>query len=382
MNHINFDGNSGIQIRPEVAERWLKIEKDCPGNPSATHSTGRKAQAIIQEAKSEISSILNCSPQDVFFTSGATEANNWAIFSFAKQYKEKAHIYISQAEHPSCIAPVRELESQGHKVFWLPLNSYADIKTKVIEKTKAPSLFIGQWVNQETGWIQDLKAFSELNKQDNFFWHCDAVQGFGKIKQSEALWHADTFALSGHKIGAPKGIGLLRVKENFSMSPLILGGGQQTNLRSGTESPALISSFALALQLANAEQATFEQTTSQYRKILIKELNKAQLTFNIQTDLEPKKSTPHVINISFPNIDGRLLVPALNVQGVEVSSGSACASGASMASPVLLASGISKPLAESSLRISFQHKYKKEVFEAACRRIVRVISSIYKVAKS
>ena len=222
VNQINFDGNSGVSIRPEVAERWLDIEKECPGNPAAVHSTGRRAQAIIQEARAEISSILDCSQQEIFFTSGATEANNWAIFSFAKQYGKVSQIYISQAEHPSCIAPARELEAQGYKIYWLPLDPYAKIVSSEIKNNiKRPSLIIGQWVNQETGMIQNVNAFAELNKKDAFFWHCDGVQGFGRVKQSTAVASSDTLALSGHKIGAPKGIGLLRIKENISSTSII-----------------------------------------------------------------------------------------------------------------------------------------------------------------
>ncbi len=381
-----LDANAGIAVRPEVLETWRKVEIDAPGNPSAMNRRGRHAQAVLEDARAHCASLLGVDKRTLVFTSGATEANNLALYGIAKERRQWDGTWplllVSMAEHPAALAPLRRMQEQGAKLKLLPVNAHAQVDlsslSQVLAEHSGSALLSLQWANNETGAVQptaDAAAF--LNSQ--FDWHCDAVQGVGRLPFDGAILHASSFTLSGHKIGAPKGIGLLRIAEATPFHATMVGGGQQNNRRSGTESPALAAAFVHALELCLQEQDARLANDLALRDIFLHALHEE--SFPLQANHPQDGGLANTLNLSFGGIDGRLLLPALDAEGLDVASGSACSSGAAQASQVLRACGLSEELARASIRLSFEANWSQKEAKEAARRMILVLQRIYKVAK-
>jgi cysteine desulfurase len=380
---ISFDANAGVPLSRRALEKFIEVTTDTAANPSSIHQDGRAAQAVIEKAKREIAKLFSCSPSELFFTSGATEANNLAISGLIgdleQRFDSKPILISSKAEHPSCLAYLRMLQQRGYKLHLLDVDRYArfDLGEYVFDKNSC-YLIVGQWANNETGSIQDIAACANA-VADNVRWHCDAVQGFGKIEFDERLLDSDSFSLSGHKFGAPKGCGLLRIKDPASCLPIFYGGGQQDSVRPGTESPALSASLCIAL--SDAMQAQAEVALVQKGRIKILRRLLGQQPFEYQLNTPEENCLPNTLNISFLGIDGRMLLPALDIESFSLSSGSACASGAALASGVLVAAGVSNKLAQASIRLSFMSEYPNQNVEQRLAEMLETVQRLYKVAK-
>ena len=328
---------------------------------------------------------MRCAARDLLFTSGATEANNLAILGLAHAAK-RLHdrpipLIASRAEHPASLAPLRLLQQQGFPLHLVGIDSHAvaDVDAMLHQQMDEPnSLSVLQWVNNETGVVQPIGKIATQTSADHL-WHCDAVQGIGKIPLDPSLWQATTLSLSGHKFGAPKGIGVLRLSENAMLDPLQVGGGQQRSLRSGTESPALAASFAHALRLALNEQEASALRLQSLRKIFLNQLQKLELPFISNHCME--SGLPNTLNLSFPDLDGRMLIPACDADGLEVSAGAACSSGAALPSSVLVAAGLTPELARASVRISLGPEMGESETHEAANRLGKLLRRLYEVAK-
>jgi len=385
-SRIFLDANAGLAVRPEVLETWCRIEQEAPGNPAAINRRGRHAQAALEEARAEVAALLGVDKRNLVFTSGATEANNLALYGIAEERRSWTGqwplLLASAAEHPAALAPLRRLQQQGAPLRLLPIDRHARVELTELAAAKEGAahgcLLALQWANNETGAIQDIGLAAQLVDQD-FDWHCDAVQGVGRIPFPEDLRNASSFTLSGHKIGAPKGIGLLHLREGVPFRATLVGGGQQRNRRSGTESPALAAAFAHALRLALSEQESRQHHDLELRRLFLHHLQ--QEGFPFQENHSQSKGLANTINLSFLGIDGRLLLPALDAEGLDLASGSACSSGATQASQVLLAAGLSEDLAHASLRLSFGPDLTREEAHEALGRLSTALQRIYKVAK-
>jgi cysteine desulfurase len=356
-----------LPVRAEVLDTFVRVARDTPGNPSSMHRAGRHAHAVLEGARDEVAHLLRTSPRNILFTSGATEANNLAVFGLARAAQrmdgKPLCLIASRAEHASALAPLRILQ-QG---------------MVSLQRQNEASLVVLQWANNETGVVQEVDAVA-AGIDDRSLWHCDAVQGFGKLPLRETLWRATTMALSGHKFGAPRGVGVLRLSDTALLDPLQVGGGQQRSLRSGTEAPALAASFAHALRLGLEEQTSFAAAARESARVFLEELRRAEIPFenNHSSDQE---SLPNTLNLMFPNLDGRLLLPACDADGLEVSAGAACSAGAAMPSSVLLAAGLSQEQARSSLRISFGPDFDANAAAEASRVLGKLLRRMYEVAK-
>ncbi len=373
-------------MRPEVLETFVAVERDTRGNPASVHRRGRHAQAVLENARGDVAELLGCSPRDVVFTSGATEANNLAIFGLARgmaEFKgEKPVLISSRAEHQAALAPLKALQQQGYGLKLVPIDSHGVANTAAMAEiisANPDTVCVLQWANNETGVVQDLSAIASATDFDHA-WHADAAQGWGKIPFDPSLSTATTLALSGHKFGAPKGVGVLRIADSAMLAPLQVGGGQQYNRRSGTESPALAASFAHALRLALDEQEAFAKRTGELGKQLVKHLTSADIPHNLNHLDEPGCSLPNTLNISFPGLDGRMLIPALDAEGIEASAGSACSSGAAQASPVLLAAGLDEATAMATCRFSFGPDFDANSIDLLGERLSKLLLRLYEVA--
>lgn len=381
-----LDANAGIGVRPEVLETWRKVEQDAPGNPSAMSRRGRHAQAVLEEARAHCASLLQVDKRNLVFTSGATEANNLALFGIAEErhsWDGKWPLLLaSMAEHPAALAPLRRLQEQGAPLKLLPIDAHAQVDLSSLEPILAEhngaSLLALQWANNETGSVQNLgEAARQVNSQMD--WHCDAVQGVGRLPWDAHLSQASSFTLSGHKFGAPKGIGLLALAETTPFRATMVGGGQQNNRRSGTQSPALAAAFVHALELAFQEQEARLAHDEALREIFLNALHRESIPFF--SNHPAQGGLANTLNLSFEGIDGRLLLPAFDAEGLDVASGSACSSGAAQPSQVLRACGLSEDLARASIRLSFEANSSLEAAHEAANLMILVLQRIYKVAK-
>ncbi len=379
---ISFDANAGVPVTSRALDKFVEIATNVSANPASNNQEGRAAQAVIEKSKLQIAEALSCRPGELFFTSGATEANNLAIHGLIgdleQQFGQRPILVSSKAEHPSCLAYLRVWQQRGYKLELLNLDRHArfDLSEYSFDDSLC-YLIVAQWANNETGAVQNIvRCAAAVNS--NVRWHCDAVQGIGKIAFDDTLLSSDSFSLSGHKFGAPKGCGLLRLKNPGACGPMFFGGGQQNSVRPGTESPALAASLTVALLDALDLQASAENICLQWKRSLVRALTEGDISFI--TNSPKDNCLSNTLNISFPNLDGRMILPALDIEKISLSAGSACASGAALASSVLLASGIGEKLAQASLRISFRNTYPNHDVDKEVQRLASAINRLYKVA--
>jgi len=373
LGTINFDANASYGLLPQVKEGLERLGFDHL-NPSSVHSGGQKAKALVEEAKTQILKFacLDAKTYDVVFTSGATEANNTAIFSVAEKYlnqtsRQNIHFLTSAVEHPSVLAPMRRLRSLGFTV-----------NEEVFGRDPSvlgPAVFASVMLaNNETGEIFDLKGLmSELKTNSpQLVFHSDCVQALGKLNLDFSSFGFDMLTFSGHKLGALPGVGALVFRRSLELIPLILGGAQQKGYRAGTENVLGIASFGLA---AASLGAKLQERVREFQKR--KEILRTILTAGvsqIEFNAEVGNSLPNTLSVWIKGVHADDLVVALDLDGILVSSGSACSSGRPEPSHVLLALGQTEKRVKETIRISLTAEVPVSQLEAAGQRIVdRVI---------
>lgn len=368
-------------------EEWLRAQREAPANPASIHRSGRRAQAVLEDARDRVAQLLRCGAREIVFTSGATESCNLALFGAARALRRlhgaPSLLIGSAVEHPAVLAPLRLLQSEGWPLRLLPVDATARVDTSALAATLsgAKSAIVAvQWANNETGAVQNLLPVAALASPD-VHWHADAVQGVGKLLWDAALDSAQTLALSGHKIGAPKGVGMLRVSESALLDPWVVGGGQQRGRRAGTESPAMAAAFACALALALAEQETFAKAAAAICEAFLTPLRASGVPFLCNTPRD-HPHLAHTLSLTVPGIEGRALLPACDAEGLDVSSGAACSSGAAQPSAVLLACGLDAAAARATVRISFLSGTAPATAREAGERFAGVARRLYEVAYS
>ncbi len=361
MNSCIYLDNSATTVPCKKAIEYMNYAlQSCWGNPSSLHRLGIEAEMLTYRSRKAIAKYIKADPREIIFTGSGTEANNTAIMSVAGK-KWGNRVITTKIEHPSILQTVKRLEDLGFEVIRLDINqngqiSLEELKSALTEKTVLVSIML---VNNEIGSIQPIKEASKLIKQlsPKALFHCDAVQGFGKIPINVKELGVDLLTASGHKVSAPKGIGFLYCKKGIAIPPFITGGGQEFGLRSGTESVPLISAFEGAvLSLPNVNEALEKQTELRDFAVKLFE-NSGFARIN-----SPKDALPYILNISVTGFRSETLLHFLESKNIFVSSGSACAKGE--VSYVLKALGLNKAQADSALRISFSHNNTKADVEA------------------
>lgn len=337
---------------PAVSAVFQNMVEDY-GNPSSLHKLGLAAEQNVTEARKAVAAALVCDPQCVTFTSGATECNNTAIFGAAKNYgKRKKKIVVSAIEHPSVAEPIKYLEEkEGFEVVRIKPTRGGEISAEdfidaVDENTCLASCLL---VNNETGAIQPVRRiFSQIKR--NFpecVTHCDAVQGFMKMPIKSAEIFADIIVVSGHKVHAVKGVGAMYIRKGIRIAPLLLGGGQEKNLRSGTESVPLIAGFGAAIRALMPTVGVAHENAEQISAYLLKKLSKLEY---VTVNSTAENTSPYITNFSVEGIRSEIMLHYLESKDIYVSSGSACSKG--VHSSVLTAMGVSDNLADSAIRVS------------------------------
>ncbi len=353
---VYFDNSATTRCSDAVVERVTQAMTECYGNPSSMHRKGFEAEKELKEAKKILADILRVQEKELIFTSGGTESNNLAIIGSAlANQRAGKHLITSSIEHPAVLNVMHALEEQGFSVTYLPVDAKGSVRLDELERvmTEDTILVSIMMVNNEIGSLQPLQKISSIirKKNPNCLFHVDAVQGFGKFRIAPKRMGIDMLSVSGHKIHGPKGVGLLYVDERVKIRPVLFGGGQQKNLRSGTENvPGIAGLAAAAKECYEDFDAKQEQLFQLREKFLEDAMQLEGVTLN---GPEGREGAPHIVSLSFRGIRSEVLLHSLEDRGIYVSAGSACASNKPGISATLKSIGMEKDLLDSTIRFSF-----------------------------
>lgn len=358
---VYLDNSATTRVFPEVAELMKKIMCEDYGNSSSLHTKGVAAEQYIRYAKETLARILKVNEKEIYFTSGGTEADNMALVGCALANSRRGrHLITTQIEHPAVLQTMRYLEGQGFQVTYLPVDSYGRIQIKDLQQAITPGTILVSIMhtNNEIGSLQPIAEAGALIKRMNpsALFHVDAVQGFGKALIYPKKINIDLLSASGHKIHGPKGVGFLYVGDRVKIQPIVYGGGQQQNLRSGTENVPGIAGLAKAAELLYAHLAADHERLHRLKHFFIEGVERIDnVKVNGLLPGEPygAGTAAHVVSVSFGGVRSEVLLHALEEQGIYVSAGSACSARKPQPSATLKAIGVDKNLLESTIRFSF-----------------------------
>jgi len=329
------------------------VQRDVYGNPSSVHAEGSRARVEIDRARDRVSSLLGVDPADVLFTSGATEANNTALLGLlARRTDTRRHIVATNIEHPSVDAPLEVLASAGYSITRVPVNAEGRVDVDAVAGalTDETALVTVIWANNETGVIQPVAEIAALARERGAWTHSDATQAVGKVPVELAGIPLDLLSLSAHKLGGPKGVGCLLVRGGLDFEPILHGGPQERRRRGGTENVAGVAGLGMACDLAERELAGRGEWYAGLRDRLWQGIR--EKVAGVRRNGSAEHVLPNTLNVEFEATAGELLLQALDLEGIAVSSGAACASGSIEPSHVLTAMGRSVEAARGSLRFS------------------------------
>lgn len=362
---IYLDNSATTKPFPEVIESYTAVAANYFGNPSSIHRLGMEAEKLLMQARAQIAAILEVKPSEIYFTSGGTEGNNMALKGASSFYKTRGkHIITTRIEHDSIKRVMEQLEQDGFTITYLPVDEQGFVAVDVIKKhIQNDTILVSiMHVNNETGAIQEIAAIGELLKQyPKILFHVDGVQAVGKTPFSFKDHHIDLYTMSAHKFHGLKGNGILYAKEGLLLSPLLAGGGQERNMRSGTENVAGAVSTAKALRMQMENYKMHFSKMQELNKFIRKQLESMDRTIVHS----PVQSVPHIINFSAEGIKAEVLIHALEEKGIFISTTSACSSKTNTVSKTLLAMGVPEHIAESSFRISLAYENNKKELEEA-----------------
>lgn len=352
-SRVYFDHNATTPVDPQVADVVDKATRELFGNPSSIHKDGRRARRALDDARRDLSLVLNCNASEIFYTASGSESNNLAIIGAAYALKSKgSHLITSTVEHPSVLKTFQYLEKQGWRVSYLKVDSKGrlDLEDLELSITNDTILISLMMANNETGVIFPVKEATAIARKRGVLFHSDAVQAVGKIDVDVSSLGLDMLSIAGHKLYAPKGIGALYVKEGLKIEPLIHGGGQEFGLRPGTENlPAILglaSATAISKSILADESARLMELKTELKKGI--ERIFPGIVFNGFFE----DSLPNTLSLSFKGISAESIIIAFDLEGFSLSAGSACSSGAISRSHVLSAMGLDEEVIDGTLRIS------------------------------
>src|SRR5213593_3958836 len=377
---VYLDNAATTPVRPEVLEAMLPyLGKDAFGNPSSAHRFGRAARAGVEEAKRTVAEALGAEPNQIVFTSGCTEADNLAIIGAALAARERGgpfRVAVTATEHKAVLAAAHAVRQLGGEEIILPVSASGVVEEAALEAALARGVAVVSvmWVNNEVGTIQPVAALAERCRAARVCFHADAVQAFGKVSVSLKDVGCTLITISGHKIGAPKGIGALIVRDRHAVEAIIHGGGQQFGLRPGTENVPGIIGLGRAVELAAREQADFAARAAALRDELERRVLAIVPDAVINGARGPR--APHVSSITIPGTDSEALLMHLDLAGIACSSGSACSTGAVEPSHVLTAMGVPRELGVAALRFSFGKDNTVEDVEAVVAALPKIVEKV------
>lgn len=376
MKTIYLDNNATTQVAPEVLEAMLPYFRDLYGNPSSMHSFGGQVARELREARERVASLIGAEPEEIIFTSCGTESDNTAIRSALAAYPDRRHIVTSRVEHPALKVLCARLVSQGYRVTELPVDKDGLLDLEQLEKSLSPDTAVVNlmWANNETGVIFPVKEAAELVRERGILFHTDGVQVAGKIPINMKANSIDMLSMSGHKLHAPKGIGVLYLRKGTKFSPFMIGGHQEKERRGGTENTPNIIGLGRACQLAAQNMEEENTTVSRLRDKLEKEIL-ARIP-NSRVNGDHLKRIPNTTNISFEFVEGESILLLMDEYGICASSGSACTSGSLQPSHVLRAMGVPFTMAHGSIRFSLSIYSTEEEIDFVIEKLPPIIEKL------
>ena len=372
MDPIYLDNSASTPVLEPVWEAMRPYFLHEAANPASSHRAGQKARQALEDAREQIAHLLDAYPDEVIFTSGATEANNLAIFGLAL---EPGLILASPIEHPCVKEPLVRLVEKGFQVDWLSVSREGVVCLESLQIQPQIRLVCAMLANHETGALQPVKELAAVAAGRAPF-HCDAAAAAGKIPISFHDLGVTSLTISAHKFHGPKGIGALLLRRHSKFQPLFHGGHQQQGRRPGTEPVALAVGLAAALNLAGAEMKTRREKVCRLRRLFVDALRTQAAPVVLNGPEE--NSIPHIVNVSFPGCRADVLLMNLDLAGVACATGSACSSGSLLPSPVLKAMNVPDDVLHSAMRFSFSHLLTEGEVMKAAGRIAEVVERLRK----
>ena len=375
---VYFDNNATTRVAPEVRDVMLPFFDGLYGNPSSMHEFGGRVAKYVDRAREEVARFVNCSPEEIIFTSCATESDNTAIRGTADWFGKDLKVITTAVEHPAVLQPVRRLKAQGYETVELPVNGVGQIDLDQLRaelaSAKGPKLVSAMWANNETGTVFPIAKIAEICKEYGAVLHTDAVQAAGKAKIDVKAVPVDMLSISGHKFHAPKGIGFMYVRKGTKLKPFMLGGHQESGRRAGTENVPYIVGLAKACELARLGMADEEKKLTALRDRL--EAGIVAKCPNVRVNGDRKNRLPNTLNVSFEYIEGEAIAYHLSDLGICISTGSACASGSLDPSHVIRAMGVPFTAVHGSVRFSLSRYSTDEEVDYVLDKLPPVIANL------
>ena len=386
---VYLDNSATTRTFPEVAELMTKIMCEDYGNPSSLHMKGVEAEKYLRYAKETLARILKVEERELLFTSGGTESDNMALIGCAMANCRRGnHLITTQIEHPAILQTMRYLESQGYRVTYLPVDSCGRIRLEDLRRAMTPETILVSIMhtNNEIGALQPIEEAGALIKQMNSdtLFHVDAVQGFGKSRIYPKKMHIDLLSVSGHKIHGPKGVGLLYVGDKVKIQLIVFGGGQQQNLRSGTENVPGIAGLAKAAEMLYSR---FDEDHARLcackRRFIegVERLDHVKVNGLLPDAPYGEGTAAHIVSVSFAGVRSEVLLHALEDKGIYVSAGSACSAHKPQPSATLKAIGVDKSLLDSTIRFSFSVFTTEEEIDVCLQALYNIVPMLRRYSR-
>ena len=381
MKRIYLDHNATTPVRQEVVDAMDPFFRYRFGNASSIHRYGQDARAAVEEARAQVAKLVNGRPGEIYFTSGGTESDNLALKGIAYARRDRGgHIVTTEIEHSAVLSSCAFLEREGFDVTYLPVDEYGLIDPAQVEQalTDKTILISIMHANNEIGTIQPVGEIGKIARESGVCFHTDAVQSAGKLAIDVDAFNADLLSLSGHKIYGPKGVGAIYIRKGIEIEPTAHGGHHENDVRSGTENTVGIVGLGRAAELASRDREHEYRHLAEMRDDLeARILNEID---DVRVNGHPESRLPGTLNVSFPGAEGEALLMSLDLEGIAVSTGSACSSGAIEPSHVLMALGRDPRTALGSVRFSFGRDNSAGDVDYAMERLPAIVSRLREVA--
>ncbi|MBE5741365.1 MAG: cysteine desulfurase [Clostridiales bacterium] len=377
IEKIYLDNAATTNLSAEVLNAMLPVMTNTFGNASSLHSFGREASRLIDESRDTIADSIGAKSSEIYFTSSGSEANTWALIGIADANRNRGnHIIVSKIEHPSIMEACKYLQNNGYEVSYLDVDSHGFINfAELLRTIKSNTILISiMAANNELGTIQNIKAISQTAHEKGIIFHTDAVQLYGNMAIDVNELGIDAMTMSAHKIYGPKGVGALYLSNKVKIDPIIFGGNQERGKRGGTSNTAGIVGFAKASEIAHRDMKTNNHKVRALSEYFVTKL--AERVENANFNANTRQKLPHIISVSFVGVDGESLLTKLDINGLAVSTGSACSTNSLTVSHVMTAIGLNNEDARGTIRFSLGKNNSYEELDKAINIIARSVEEL------